>query len=153
VRIEFNPDWSEFLSALIGRRVEFLLIGAHAVAAHAEPRLTGDLDVLVKPDIDNARRLHAALIDFGFAGNLPEPDELAKPDKVIMLGRKPWRIDILTTIAGVSFDEAWAGRVETEFEAGPLWVIGRNELIKNKRAAGRDKDLLDLALLERHGPG
>lgn len=153
MKIELNRDWSEFLSALISRRVRFLLIGGHAVAGHAEPRFTEDLDVLVEPTIENARRLRDALVDFGFGPVAPPAEELAKLDKVFMLGRKPWRIDILTAIAGVSFEEAWAGKVAADFEAGPLWVIGREELIKNKRAAGRDKDLLDVAMLEMHDPG
>ena len=100
VKIELNRDWSEFLSALIARRVRFLLIGSHAVAGHAEPRLTEDLDVLVEPSIENARRLREALVDFGFGDVAPAAEELAVADKVFMLGRKPWRIDILTTIAG-----------------------------------------------------
>jgi hypothetical protein len=152
VRVELNPDWSAFLSALIARHVRFLLIGGHAVAGHSEPRLTEDLDVLVEPATDNARCLRQALIDFGFGSVAPTVDELAQPDKVFMLGRKPWRIDILTTIAGVTFEEAWAGRVPADFEGGSLWVIGREALIKNKRAAGRTKDLLDVALLEAHDP-
>ena len=78
--------------------------------------------------------------------------ELARPDKIIMLGQKPWRIDILTDIDGVSFGEVWASRVEAEFVAKPLYVIGREMLLRNKRAAGRDKDLLDVALLEQHAP-
>jgi hypothetical protein len=152
VKIELNPDWSEFLRALIAHRVRFLLIGGHAVAGHAEPRLTEDLDVLIEPATDNARHLRDALVSFGFGSVAPPVEELARPDKVFMLGRKPWRIDILTTIAGVSFEEAWAGRVRADFEAGPLFVIGREALIKNKRAAGRDKDLLDVAMLELHDP-
>lgn len=152
MEIELNRDWSEFLSALISRRVVFLLIGGHAVAGHAEPRFTEDLDVFVEPSIENALRLRQALIDFGFHEVAPPAQDLAQPDKVFMLGRKPWRIDILTGIAGVSFDEAWAGRVEARFEAGPIPVIGREALIRNKRAAGREKDLLDIAMLERHDP-
>jgi hypothetical protein len=78
--------------------------------------------------------------------------ELSRPHKVFMLGRKPWRIDILTSIDGVSFKEAWPSRVEARFVATPLYVIGRDMLIKNKRASGRDKDLRDVALLEAHDP-
>ena len=152
MKIELNPDWSEFLRALIVHRVRFLLIGGHAVAGHAEPRLTEDIDVLVEPTAENGQRLHAALAAFGFGSVAPPAEQLAEPDKVFMLGRKPWRIDILTTIAGVSFEEAWAGRVPADFAGGPLFVIGREALIKNKRAAGRDKDLLDVALLESHDP-
>jgi hypothetical protein len=149
MRVELNRDWSEFLCVLIARRVRFVLVGGHAVAAHGEPRLTEDLDVLVKPALANARRLREALVDFGFGDVAPSAQELATPDRIFMLGRKPWRIDILTGIDGVTFDEVWAGRVEAAFVASPLYVIGRKALIANKRAAGRDKDVLDVALLER----
>jgi hypothetical protein len=88
VKIELNRDWSEFLSALISRRVRFLLIGGHAVAGHGEPRLTEDLDVFVAPTLANARRLRDALCDFGFAAAAPSAEDLACPDKVFMLGRK-----------------------------------------------------------------
>jgi hypothetical protein len=152
VKVELNPDWSEFLRALIARRVRFVLIGGHAVAGHGEPRLTEDLDVFVEPSLPNARRLREALVDFGFAAAAPPVVELAMADKIFMLGRKPWRIDILTGIDGVSFATAWASRVKAAFVVSPLYVIGRDALIKNKRAAGRDKDLLDVALLEAHRP-
>jgi hypothetical protein len=152
VKIELNRDWSEFLCALIVRRVRFVLIGGHAVAGHGEPRLTEDLDVFVEPTLANGRRLRGALADFGFGTAAPPAALLATPDKVFMLGRKPNRIDILTGIDGVSFATAWASRVEAAFEAKPLFVIGREALIANKRAAGRDKDLLDVALLEAHAP-
>jgi hypothetical protein len=82
----------------------------------------------------------------------PSAEDLAQPDKVFMLGRKPWRIDILTGITAVSFEEAWASRVEVGFVRKPLYVIGREALLKNKRASGRDKDLRDVALLEEHAP-
>jgi hypothetical protein len=152
VKIELNRDWSEFLSALISRRVRFVLIGGHAVAGHAEPRLTEDLDVFVEPTLENAGRLRDALCDFGFGSAAPSVEDLACPAKVFMLGRKPWRIDILTGISGVSFDEAWAGRVEADFVRSPLYVIGREALLKNKHASGRDKDLRDVAMLEEHAP-
>lgn len=151
MKIELNHDWTEFLCALIGRRVRFVLVGGHAVAGHGEPRLTEDLDVFVDRTLANARRLREALVDFGFGAAAPAARELARPDKIIMLGQKPWRIDILTGIDGVSFDEVWSSRVEAEFVAKPLYVIGREMLLKNKRAAGRDKDLRDVALLEEHG--
>ncbi len=152
MKIELNRDWSEFLCALIARRVRFVMVGGHAVAGHGEPRLTEDLDVFVEPTRANAARLRKALIDFGFGSAAPAATELAKRNKVFMLGTKPWRIDILTAIDGVSFREAWSTRVEAGFVAAPLYVIGRAMLIKNKRAAGRDKDLLDVSLLEAHRP-
>src|SRR5207247_877381 len=124
----------------------------HAVAGHGEPRLTEDLDVFVEPTLRNAQRLRDALVDFGFGLVAPSVEDLARPDKVFMLGRKPWRIDILTSIAAVSFEEAWESRVEVRFVRKPLYVIGLEALLKNKRAAGRDKDLRDVALLEEHEP-
>lgn len=150
MKIELNRDWTEFLCVLISHQVKFVLIGGHAVAGHGQPRLTEDLDVFVKPGLKNARRLREALVDFGFGSVSPSAEDLALPDKVFMLGRKPWRIDILTGIDGVSFAEAWSGRVEAEFITGPLYVIGAKALIRNKRAAGRPKDLMDVALLENH---
>lgn len=152
MKIELNRDWTEFLCALIARRVRFLVIGGHAVAGHGEPRLTEDLDVFVDRAAENAKRLREALVDFGFGGVAPKPEELSRSHKVFMLGRKPWRIDILTSIDGVSFQEAWVSRVAAQFVATPLYVIGREMLIKNKRAAARDKDLRDVALLEAHAP-
>jgi hypothetical protein len=149
VKIELSRDWTEFLSALIARRVRFVLVGGHAVAGHGEPRLTEDLDVFVEPTMANARRLRDALVDFGFGNVAPSAEDLAVPDKIFMLGRKPWRIDILTGIDGVTFARTWETKVEAEFATRPLYVIGREALIENKRAAARDKDLLDVALLER----
>ncbi len=101
--------------------------------------MTEDLDVFVEPSLANARRLRDALVDFGFGAIAPSAGELAKPDRVFMLGRKPWRIDVLTGIDGVTFARAWASRVEAEFVEKPLYVIGREALIANKRAAARSR--------------
>jgi len=152
VKIELSRDWTEFLSALISRRVRFVIVGGHAVAGHGEPRLTEDLDVFVERSPANARKLRQALVDLGFGNVAPTEAELARPHKVFMLGHKPWRIDILTSIDGVSFEQAWKSRVKAEFVVTPLHVIGRDMLIKNKRAAGRDNDLADVAMLQRHKP-
>ncbi len=152
MKIELNRDWSEFLSLLISKNVRFVVIGGHAVAGHGEPRLTEDLDLFVEPTRENAVKLRDALIGFGFGELAPTADELSVPGKIWMLGRKPWRIDLLTAIDGVTFSEAWAGRVEAEFESKPLYVIGREQLLANKRASGRDKDLRDIAMLEALSP-
>lgn len=93
MKIELERDWSEFLSALIARRVRFVLVGGHAVAGHGEPRLTEGLDVFVEPTLANARRLRRALLDFGFGESAPPVAVLAAPDKVFMIGRKPHRIE------------------------------------------------------------
>jgi hypothetical protein len=140
------------LSLLTSKRVRFLVVGGHAVAGHGEPRLTEDLDVFVEPTQANAARLRRALVAFGFGETAPPAERLAVPGKIWMLGRKPWRIDVLTRIDGVTFKRAWKGRVKAEFENGHLYVIGRNDLIANKRASGRDKDLRDVAMLEALAP-
>jgi hypothetical protein len=144
-----NDDWREFLRALISTGTRFLLIGGHAVAAHGEPRFTEDLDVFAEPTEANAERLHAALVEFGFGSLAPAVRELAEPDRVWMLGRKPRRIDILTSITGVSFDEAWAKHIVVSVGRVSIPVIGRGALLANKAASGRTKDLLDVELLRK----
>ncbi len=143
-----TTDWKEFLESLVSRKVRFLLVGGHALAVHARPRFTEDLDVFVDASTDNAIRVRDALCDFGFASVAPSVDELATARKVFMLGEKPYRIDILTTISGVSFQEAWDQRVFLDLEIGRIAVISRENLIKNKRASGRPKDMADLVMLE-----
>ncbi len=148
MRIELNPDWSEFLRLLLSHHVRFMLVGGHAVAGHGEPRLTEDLDVFVDVSEENAPRLRAALVEFGLGEAVPSEAALLERGKIWMIGRKPRRIDILTEIDGVTFEECWRGHTEAEFAPLPLPVIGRAELIKNKRASGRAKDLGDLERLE-----
>jgi hypothetical protein len=152
VKIQLSRDWTEFLSLLISRRMRFVLVGGHAVAGHGEPRLTEDLDVFVERSPANAKKLRQAPVDFGFGHLAPTAAELARPHKVFMLGHKPWRIDILTSIDGVTFGQAWKSRVKAAFNVEPLYVIGRDMLIKNKRAAGRDQDRADVAALQKHAP-
>jgi hypothetical protein len=152
VRIELNPDWSEFLRLLISHRVKFMIVGGHAVAGHGQPRLTEDLDIFVKASPANAAALHGALKAFGLGRTTPSKSDLAVYGKIWMIGRKPWRIDILSQIDGVTFEQCWPMRVTAEFEPAPLPVIGRTQLIANKRAAGRPKDLLDVAMLEDAKP-
>jgi predicted nucleotidyltransferase len=144
-------DWREFLDALRSESTKFLLIGAHALAFHVEARLTEDLDVFVEPTAENGVRVLRALERFGFGGLIADAAEFAVPDRVFMLGAKPWRIDILTGIDGVSFEEAWASRQRVDFHGVELFVIGKEALLRNKRAAGRKKDLMDVALLEASG--
>lgn len=142
------PDWREFFAALTDHEVRFVVIGALAVAVHAEPRFSEDLDVFAQPSAANAKRLRAALIAFGFGDAVPAAGELAQEGPVWMLGRKPLRIDILTQISGVSWEQAWAGHATVNIDGLALPVLGRAELIANKRASGRPKDLRDLAVIE-----
>lgn len=147
--LSLGRDWHEFLCALIDRRVKFVVIGGMAVAAHAEPRFTKDLDVLVEATVANGRRLRAALADFGFGAVAPEPSELAKPGPGWMLGRTPLRIDILTKISGVTFRRAWQNRVFAQLDQRRrVPILSRSDLIAAKRAAGRPQDLADAENLQ-----
>lgn len=144
-------DWSEFISLLLRHRVKFLLIGAHALAVHGRPRATLDLDVFVEPSVANARLVGAALADFGFAASAEQWRHLAEPDRMMRLGREPLRIDILNQISGVRFATAWKNRVRGTFAGHRVSVLSLRDYRRNKRASGRPKDLLDLALLDEAG--
>jgi len=136
------------LFALCAAGVEFLIVGAHALAAHGIPRATGDLDVWVRATPENAERVLAALRAFGAPLFDLARDDLTRPDTIFQIGVIPCRVDILTSISGVEFDAAWPGRLQLDIEGLTVPCIGRSELLANKRAAGRPKDLADLALLE-----
>jgi hypothetical protein len=148
-----TKDLREFVELLVSRRVEFLIVGGHAVAFHGFPRFTGDIDFFVRPSADNAARLLEVLAAFGFAGLGLEVGALLSPDQVIQLGRPPNRIDLLTSISGVDFEAAWSGRVPGELDGIAVDFIGYDELIANKAASGRAKDRLDLEILGKRRPG
>lgn len=142
--MELNRDFSEFFEFFIGRDVKFLVVGGYAVAAHGHPRYTKDLDIWIRVDPVNAEAVVAALGDFGFGDlGLVEEDFLAD-DVVVQLGREPQRIDLLTFVSGVEFDEAYANRVVVEMGRIAVPVIGRAELRRNKLATGRLRDLADI---------
>lgn len=137
-----HPDFLDFVRCLKGRDVEFVLIGAFAVAFHGRPRSTGDMDVWIRPTKENAAKVIGALKDFGFGSLAIGEDDLLS-DKVIQLGRAPIRIDILSGLTGVTTEEIWTGRQEGDFDAVRVFYMGRATLIKNKRATGRTRDLAD----------
>lgn len=144
-----NEDFRDLLAALLEAQARFLVVGAHAMAVHGVPRATGDLDVWIASDGDNAGRVWSALVRFGApveALGFSEED-LKRPDQVVQIGLPPRRIDVLTAISGVGFDEAWPGRVVHEVSSLRVPFIGRDELIRNKRAAARAKDMADLEAL------
>lgn len=143
-----NRDFVEMLAALSDAEAHFLVVGAHAMAVHGRPRATGDLDLWVRPSAENARRVWAALEAFGAPLDKLEPEDLTTEDLVFQIGVVPSRIDILTSITGVEFDEAWPDRVVVEVSGVDAPVIGRAHLVQNKRAVGRPRDLADLAELE-----
>ncbi len=145
--MKLPPDWNEFISLLCDHRVRFLIVGAHALAAHGRPRATQDIDFWVEPSKDNATRLCAALVQFGFPALGDAVDEFSTSDRMATLGRPPLRIDVMTSIDGVSFDEAWSGRLAGQLGENEVGYLGRREFVLNKRASGRPKDLADIALL------
>lgn len=145
-----NPDFSDLFSALNDAEARYLMVGGYAVSFHAEPRFTKDLDVWVEPMPANAAAVHRALSAFGAPMSDLSTADLSKPGMVVQVGVPPNRIDIVTSIDGVAFEQAWAGRVDSVYGDVPIHVIGRGELILNKRACGRPQDLLDADRLDRH---
>lgn len=144
-----NRDFVEMLDALSGAAAEFLVVGAHALAVHGHPRATGDLDLWVRASSENAARVWQALVTFGAPLDELRQEDLTTPGIVYQIGVAPNRIDILTSISGVSFDEAWATRVNAEIVGRTIPVLGREQLIANKRATARLRDLADVEDLER----
>ena len=143
-----NRDFVEMLSVLSDEEAEFLVVGAHAMAAHGRPRATGDLDILVRPTEDNAERVYRALATFGVPMDQIAKSEFSELGMVFQIGLPPCRIDVLTEISGVTFDEAWGGRISVSIDGVDVPVLGLAELVKNKKATGRPKDLADVAWLE-----
>jgi hypothetical protein len=143
-----NPDFADMLSALSAAGVEFLIVGAHALAAHGVPRATGDLDIWIRPTRDNAERTLRALGAFGAPLADLSIDDLTQPDTVFQIGLPPSRIDIVSGITGVSFDDAWERRVPVVLPGGTVDVLSKIDFVTNKKAVGRAKDLADLALLD-----
>ncbi len=143
-----NRDFVEMLSALVEAQAEFLIVGAHALAAHGVPRATGDLDIWVRPESKNADRVLAALKAFGAPQFDLTREDLLQPGTVFQIGVPPSRIDILTSISGVSFERAWPNRTTVQVGSLAVPVLGKDDFVANKRAVGRPRDLSDLNLLE-----
>ena len=145
-----NQDYRDLLAALIAKNVRFLVVGAHALAVHGYPRGTVDIDVWIEPTPENAARVWNALSDFGAPlGDLGiSQADFIRPDVVAQFGLAPNRIDMLTGVSGLTFAAAWARRVEAQVEGVAAPVLGRDDLVENKKASGRVKDLADLRGLE-----
>ena len=146
-----NSDYKDMLQILLGNGVKFLLVGAYAMGAHGYPRATGDIDIWVEPSADNSRRVYRSLAAFG--APLHEIDEatFVRPGIVFQIGVAPRRIDIITAISGVRFDDAYQQCQIVEIEELPIPILSRSDLIRNKRATGREKDRLDADRLENDG--
>ncbi len=145
--MELAPDFDEFFGSLTAHEVEFLVVGAYALAFHGAPRFTGDIDVFVRPTAANAARLLAALSAFGFPTSDLRADDITDPERVLQMGVQPVQIHVMSAISGVEWDEAWRGREIGRCGSRDLPFIGRREFIVNKRAAGRLKDLADVEAL------
>ena len=143
-----NQDFVDLLQAFVDHDVRFLIVGAYALALHGRPRATGDLDVWVDATPENAGRVMRALAAFGAPIDAISETDLSRPGVVFQLGVVPGRIDILTALTGLTFEEAWPGRVRHGFGPVPVDFIGRDSFIRNKRATGRAKDLGDIEGLD-----
>ncbi len=145
--MEAQPDFKELLELFNAHGVEYLVAGAYALAFHGAPRTTGDIDILVQPTLENADRILAALQKFGFGSLGLKPEDFAKAEYVVQLGVPPVRVDLITSLTGVSWDEANAGKTKGLYGDVPVNYLGRTQFVANKRATGRKKDQADLEAL------
>ena len=144
----FNQDYKDMLSALSEEKAKFLIVGAYALAVYGLPRATGDIDLLVGTDPGNSKKVYQALKRFGAPLANVKPDTFTQDHVVFQIGVAPSRIDLLTTITGVPFSAAWAHRQMTDVEGMKLPVLSLDDLILNKTATGRPKDIGDLEWLK-----
>lgn len=144
-----SKDFEELFGFFNARKVKALIVGGYAVSFHARPRTTKDIDIFLEPTDENARNVLLALSDFGF-GSLPiSIEDLTEPGRILQFGFPPCRIELLTSIKDVSFDQAWELRVAGYFGREPVFYLGLEDLIRNKEAVGRLQDLADVDVLKR----
>jgi hypothetical protein len=144
--MKVHRDFKDFISLMHANGVEYVIVGSFALSFHGHPRATGDMDVWVRKSPENASKILKALDEFGFGSLGVTGDDLLE-DKVIQLGQPPVRIDLMTELDGLTPDEVWAGRVAGRFGDMPVYYLGRDAFIRNKRSLGRHKDLADLEAL------
>ena len=144
-----NEDYKEMLQILLDQKVEFIIVGAYALAAHGFPRATGDMDVWIKPNEKNSKKVYKVLARFGAPINEIREDEFSQPGLIFQIGVVPRRIDIITKIDAVEFDEAESDKIFVDIDDLKIPVLSIDKLIKNKMATGREKDLLDAKLLKK----
>jgi hypothetical protein len=145
--MEIQQDFKELLALFNVHKVEYIIVGAYALAFHGAPRFTGDIDILVRPLPENAKKILSALKDFGFGSVNLSVDDFQKPDHVVQLGHPPVRVDIVTSITGVTWEEAARGKQPGLYGNVPVIFLGKEQYIANKRATGRLKDRADLEAL------
>ncbi len=146
--MELAPDFDEFIGSLNAHGVEFIVVGAYALAFHGAPRFTGDLDILIRPSLDNSTRLLAALEAFGFPVPDLRPEMIADPRRMLQMGVPPVQIHVMSAISGVGWEDAWSDCVTGPLGDHSVRFLGRDTFLRNKRAAGRPKDLADIDALK-----
>ena len=145
--MEVHPDFSELLKLFSNFDVEYVIVGGYALAYHGAPRYTGDLDLLISTDANNVRRVLSALREFGFSSSTLTEADLTQAGRFVRLGHPPVRVDLLTSISGVTWEEVRTSRVEGKYGDTKVFFIGREEFLRNKRASGRAKDFADVEAL------
>jgi hypothetical protein len=145
--MDLAPDFDEFIGSLTAHGVEFLIVGAYALALHGVPRFTGDLDVFIRPSPDNAERLIQALHAFGFTVPELSPKMIVESSRMLQMGVEPVQIHVMSAISGVEWDDAWTTRAHARLGTREVPILGREALLRNKRAAGHPKDLADIDAL------
>jgi hypothetical protein len=147
--MEIQQDFKELLELLNAHNVEYVIVGAYALAFHGVPRFTGDIDILIKPDSNNTKNILAALKEFGFGSLDLNESDFNAPDKVVQLGVAPVCIDLITSLTGVSWQRAYSTKVAGTYGDLKVYYLSRDELISNKKTLGRKKDLADIEALEK----
>jgi len=147
--MQLDPDFRDFVELFTANDVHFLIVGGYAVAAHGLPRYTGDLDASIWISAENASRIVRSLEAFGFTNLGLSEEDFNQPDRVVQLGYAPYRIDILTSIEGVEFNDAWERRVVLDLDGIEVPFIGHADLLTNTRVAGRPQDIADVERLTR----
>ncbi len=140
----FSQDFREFVELLINHNAEYLIVGGYAVGVHGHPRYTGDLDIWLNPTQENAERILSCVNEFGFASYGLKSDDFTKVGNVVQLGYPPLRIDLLTQIDGVTFNDCYKNKTQVEIDGLLVNFIGYNDLLKNKKESGRLRDLDDI---------
>ena len=148
-----NLDFKEMLSCLKDEEVDFIIVGAYALAAHGFPRATGDIDIWIRNSFENAQKIMRALMKFGAPISHLSEEDFTAPDIIVQLGVEPCRIDLLTGIDGVEFDEAWQNKVSITIDNLEIDILSKEDLLRNKLATGRDKDQGDIVWLEKNRSG
>ena len=150
--MQLNKDLREFIELLNSGKIDYLVVGGFAVAWHGYPRFTADIDFLVGTAQSNAVAIVGVLDAFGFRSLEIKPEDLTQPGQIVQLGAKPNRIDLITSISGINFAQAWEHRVPGSIDGIPVFFISREDLIRNKESTGRPKDLGDVAALREREP-